>query len=257
MTTVHVTRQGPAPASYAFLHGLLGQGRNWAGIARALEPQGSLLIDLPAHGRSGTPPELTYPALADDVAAALREATGGQAVTLVGHSMGGKVAMQLALRHPDLVARLCVVDISPVAGDVRDFRGYVDALLAMDLQEIRTRRDADAALAGAAPDPTVRGFLLQNLQREGDGWRWAADLAALRDAMATIGGWPGSASAVFDKPVLWVAGARSPYVRPEHGEIMRAMFPRARLVTVKDAAHWVHADQPDVMAGLLRQLSQR
>src|SRR6185437_1322525 len=98
-------------------------------------------------------------------------------VALVGHSMGGKVAMALALRHPNLVERLCVVDIAPIDYNSRgEFGRYVEAMQSMDLGTIKTREDADAVMTEVAPDPGVRSFLLQNLRREGSGWRWQANL---------------------------------------------------------------------------------
>ncbi|MDO5286197.1 MAG: alpha/beta fold hydrolase [Actinomycetia bacterium] len=250
-----VYRVGGSPPKAVFLHGLLGQGRNWFTIAKGLQPAGSLLVDLPYHGRSGRQGPITYPALAAQVAEMLR--LGGAAqhpVTLVGHSMGGKVAMQTALAHPELVARLCVVDMAPAVADPSGFRPYLDTMLGIDLEHLPSRAEADQALLEVAPDPAVRGFLLQNLRRSGQDWYWAADLAGLRQALPAIGDWQPPDTAPFTGPVLWVAGAQSGYIRPEHLPAMRALFPRVRLVTVKSAGHWVHADQPEVMTDLLRQL---
>ena len=119
--------------------------------------------------------------------------------------------MVLALRHPELVERLCVVDVSPVAYDrLSEFEGYVAAMRGLDLDSFSTRDDADAALAEAVPNPTVRSFLLQNLRRDGDGWRWQVNLDVLGPALPVIGGWPEEQLAgtpPYQGPVLWVAGA--------------------------------------------------
>ncbi len=258
MTPLHVTSAGTGTPRVVFLHGLLGQGKNWAGIAKSLGtgPQGpdfpGLLVDLPNHGRSPWTSDLSYPALADAVAADLA-ARLTEPVCLVGHSMGGKVAMALALRHPELLRSLVVVDISPVAaGEGYGFGHFVAAMRALDLGALGDRSDADAALAPAVPDAGVRAFLLQNLHRSGRDWRWLPNLALLADRMDAVGSWPADLGGSFDAPTLWIRGARSDYVTAEHGPAMRALFPRARLVTVKDAGHWVHADRPDAVTAVLR-----
>ncbi|MDN4161989.1 alpha/beta fold hydrolase [Nocardioides abyssi] len=248
---------GPEGARTVFLHGLFGQGKNFTQAAKALVPDlHSLLVDLPNHGRSGWTDSVDYVDVADAVAEHLR---GGFAadgpVHVVGHSMGGKVAMVLALRHPELVDRLVVVDISPVdtaaGGGTGEFEHLLDSLARLDLAAVVRRADADRLLAEDVPDERVRGFLLQNLRSRGPDFRWQANLSLLRAELATIGGFP-ELGATFDHPVLWLAGERSPYVRPEHDETMRELFPRTRLVTVKGAGHWVHSEQPDAFVSALR-----
>ncbi len=246
-----VTRVGAGPVSYVFLHGLLGQGKNWSTIAKALAPASSLLVDLPDHGRSPWSDDVSYESMADAVAELLSELDLSP-VTLVGHSMGGKVAMLVALAHPELVARLAVVDISPVESTAAEFVRYLDAMLAIDLSAISTRADADPQLLSAAPDPVVRAFLLQGLQRTAAGWEWRPNLVGLRRSIARIGGWP-AVHGTYDGPVLWLGGDRSDYVRREYLPTMRALFPHVRLVVVKGAGHWVHADQPTVVTATLRQ----
>jgi pimeloyl-ACP methyl ester carboxylesterase len=238
-----------------FLHGLFGQGRNWTQIGKALADRHRvLLIDLPHHGHSPWEDGFDYLRVADQVAALL---DADDPVTLVGHSLGGKVAMVLALQHPDLVERLCVVDVSPVAYDhLSEFEKYVAALRALDLGSLTQRSDADAALAPAVPDSTVRAFLLQNLHRDGHAWGWRANLEVLGAALPEIGGWPESRLAglpAYAGPVLWVAGARSDYVRPEYAATMNRWFPGNRRVTIKDAGHWVHSEQPQVFVEVLRR----
>lgn len=249
MTTgpLHTTRLGEHGSPVVFCHGLFGQGKNWTQIAKALADRHRVtLVDMPNHGRSAWTERLDYVDMADAVAGLLDEPTA-----IVGHSMGGKAAMLAALRHPERVERLCVVDVAPVAYERSDeFRGFIDAMLGMDLDAIDARADADAALAPAVPDPGVRAFLLQNLRREGGGWRWLPNLEVLRRDLAELRGWPGS-DAVYEGPVLWIAGADSDYVRDEHREAMEARFPRVRRVTVKGAGHWVHSSQPEVVTALL------
>ena len=252
MSALHSTRFGAGTPRVAFLHGLLGQGKNWAGIAKALSDRyPAVLLDLPNHGRSPWTHDLTYTVLADAVAADLAERIT-EPICLVGHSMGGKVAMALALRHPELLGSLVVVDISPVsAGEGYGFGHYVAAMRAIDLDALADRSDADAALTPAVPDAGVRAFLLQNLHRSGRDWRWLPNLALLANQMDAVGSWPAEITGRFDRPTLWIRGAQSGYVTAEHAPAMRALFPRVRLVTVKDAGHWVHADRPDAVTSVL------
>ena len=243
-----------------FAHGLFGQGRNWTQIGKALADPAAgrthrvLLVDLPHHGRSSWDDGFDYLTVADQVAGLL---SADDPVALVGHSLGGKVAMVLALRHPELVERLCVVDVSPVPYDrLSQFEGFVAAMRGLDLGSLERRDDADAALADAVPDPTVRSFLLQNLRREGDGWRWQVNLDVLGAALPEIGGWPEerlAGTAPYGGPVLWVAGERSDYVTPAYAEAMDRWFPSNRLVTVKRAGHWVHSEQQQVFLEVLRR----
>ena len=254
-TPVHTTEVGDSGDRVVFLHGLFGQGRNFSTIAKALQPEfRSLLLDLPNHGRSAWTEELSYELLADAVADWLRAgfAADGR-VHVVGHSMGGKIAMVLALRHPELVDRLVVVDISPAGGgDQGEFEHLLGSLATLDLSTLSRRSEADDQLSGPIDDSRVRGFLLQNLRSGDDGFYWQANLDLLRRELPVIGGFPDDLADTFDRPVLWVAGERSRYVRPEHEETMRRLFPRATQVTVKGAGHWVHSEQPEAFVSVLR-----
>ncbi|WP_139983089.1 alpha/beta fold hydrolase [Nocardioides litoris] len=258
---LHTTEVGTTGERVVLLHGLFGQGRNFTQVAKALEPGlRSLLVDLPNHGRSAWTGSVDYVEVADAVAEVLRAGWCADGPThLVGHSMGGKVAMVLALRHPDLVRRLVVVDISPAPSEGEgEFVHLLDSLAGLDLGLVERRADADRLLTDPIPDDRVRGFLLQNLRSrpsaEGGGWRWQADLALLRRELPRIAGWPGQdvGDLTFDHPVLWMAGERSPYVREEHGPAMRRLFPRTTQVTIKGAGHWVHSEQPEAFVSALR-----
>jgi pimeloyl-ACP methyl ester carboxylesterase len=256
---LHTTTYGEQGSRIVFLHGLFGQGRNWTQIAKALADRHRVtLVDLPHHGRSPWRESFDYLAMADEVAGLLDSA---DPVVLVGHSLGGKVAMLLALRHPDRVARLCVVDVSPVEYSVaRDIAAYASVMKAMDLSTIRSRGDADEELRSVAHSDSVRAFLLQNLRRDGDGWRWQMNLDVLVKDMEEIAGWPEerlAGMAAYDGPVLWVAGQDSDYVKPEYADAMDRWFPRNRLVTVKGAGHWVHSEQPEVFLEVLRRFVDR
>lgn len=253
-SSIHATEVGEAGATVVFLHGLFGQGRNFTQIAKALVPDlRSVLVDLPNHGRSAWTDSVAYDDVADSVADWLGDGPAARGpVHVVGHSMGGKVAMLLALRHPDLVDRLVVVDISPAPSDgAGEFEHLLGRLAAVDLAGLERRSDADDALRETIPQDTVRGFLLQNLHSDRDGFSWRANLGLLRRELPTIGGFP-ETDAVFDHPVLWIAGDRSSYVQPEHAEPMRRLFPHTTSVTIRGAGHWVHSEQPASFVSALR-----
>jgi pimeloyl-ACP methyl ester carboxylesterase len=172
--------------------------------------------------------------------------------------MGGKAAMTLALLHRELVARLCVVDVSPVATrQTGEFATFVRGMRSIDLQTLTDRKAADTQLADYVSDPTIRSFLLQNLRREfspaGEGWRWQMNLELLGDQLDKVGAWPDHDVQPYEGPVLWLAGATSGYIRPEYAAAMRTLFPRTQLVTIKGAGHWVHSEQPQVFLATIRR----
>lgn len=239
-----------------FLHGLFGRGKNFTTIAQALAPEAqSLLVDLPNHGASDWTNDFSYEEIADMVVAHIREnfANGGQ-VDVIGHSMGGKVAMMLALRHPDLVRRLGVIDIAPVPSGAShsEFRHLLDSLAALDTSALTSRGDAQTALREPIPNSAVRGFLLQNLRHTAHGFDWQPNLALLRAKLDTVMGFPETGELQFDGPVLWMAGERSNYITDADEPKMRSLFPRTRKLTVKDAGHWVHSEAPQVTIDALR-----
>lgn len=252
---LHTTSLGRGERLVVFCHGLFGQGKNWTTIAkRVAEDHRVLLVDMPHHGRSVWPERFDYLDVADRVGALF---SPDDPVALVGHSMGGKAAMLLALRHPELVERLCVVDVAPVDYAGRsEFAGYIRAMLDLDLTALERRSDADEALREAVPSTTVRSFLLQNLRRDGDSWSWQPNLEVLGRDLDRLGGWPEDqlgGTPPYDGPVLWVAGQTSAYVQDEFAPAMDRWFPRNRKVTVKGAGHWVHSEQPEVFTEVLRR----
>ena len=260
---------GEAGPRVVFVHGLFGQGKNWTTIAKGLADSHRVtLIDLPNHGHSPWTDRVDYLDMVEMVATELEHLD--EPVTLVGHSMGGKVAMQLALRRPELLRALVVVDIAPVtyplAGGRTDdpdeeaspFAAFIAAMRALDLDRLRTRDDADAGLRAAVPSRMVRSFLLQSLVREGlgtdGGWRWRLNLELLERDLGELRGFPAPpAGATFDGPVLWIAGANSSYVLDEDRPYMDALFPTTRLIRIKNAGHWVHSEQPGIFLEALRR----
>lgn len=263
-TKLHTTQIGSGSGDtekIVFLHGLFGRGKNFTSIAKGLEPEcTSLLVDLPNHGQSPWTEEFDYIEMADAVAEEL-VAFGAEEspVGVVGHSMGGKVAMMLALRHPELVDRLVVEDISPVSSEdsKRDagsgFSHLLNTLRALDLSTVGSRSEADETLAADIPDDRVRGFLLQNLRPGDDGYYWEPNLDLLCRSLSRIGEFPDTDGKTYDRLVLWVAGEKSDYIRPEHTPAMRELFPRMLKVTIKGAGHWIHSEKPQEFLAALRR----
>lgn len=238
---LHAMESGQG-APVVLLHGLFGSARNFGAVRRVLAQRFRVIaLDLRNHGASPHAADMRYPAMAEDVLQTLR-AMDALPAAVVGHSMGGKTAMAAALLQPDAVARLVVADIAPVSYEHHNAE-IARAMQALPLRPGMTRAEAEAALAAAVPDAPVRGFLLQNLSLDGTpGWRIGLDeiIAAMRD----IEGWEAPAGRSYAGPALFVAGGRSDYVASEHRPAIRALFPAARFVTLKNAGHWLHADDP-------------
>ena len=245
---LHTVETG-AGSPLVLLHGLFGAARNFGFVQRRLARRCRVIaLDLRNHGDSPHDPDMRYAVLAGDVLETL-QARGALPCALLGHSMGGKVAMATALLRPDAVARLLVSDIAPVAY-ASHHRHLIDAMMALDLPPGLTRAAADDALAAAVHDPAVRAFLLQNL-RVGASPGWRFGLAEIAHALPVIEGWETPAAAPYSGPTLFVAGATSDYIRPEHRPAIRALFPAARFVTLKGAGHWLHADNPGGFAAIV------
>ncbi len=241
-------RSGLAPV--VLLHGLFGQARNLGRLQRRLSSDRLVVaFDLRSHGAS-TAGLLEPRAMAADVAETMG-ALGMNRAVVAGHSLGGKVAMAVALDHPDTVLRLLVADIAPVAhahGNVRLAR----ALQALTLTAGLTRAAADAALTPAIDDPAVRSLLLQNLSTgERPHWRFGLDEIARSIDLAE--GWPAWPKETrYDGPSLFVRGGRSNHLLEEHMAVIRPLFPAAEMVSIDGAGHWLHGEKPDEFLAVTR-----
>ena len=230
------------------LHGLFGAASNWGRVQRRLaEDRLVLALDARNHGGSAHDKAFDYAVMAQDVLDTL-DAEGIGAASVVGHSMGGKTAMHLALAAPHRVERLVVADIAPVTYEPH-FRAIAAAMQALPLASGLTRAEANAALEAVAPEPDVRGFLLQNL-RFGDPPSWRIGLDEIAAGLPAIERW--EAAGTYGGPVLVLRGERSSYVRPEHRALFRALFPAARFASLRDAGHWLHAEAPDAFVATVR-----
>lgn len=261
--SLHTTTIGSGRQTLVWCHGVFGQGKNFTRVAKDLvaddpERWRCVLVDLPNHGRSPWTDEVSYPQMAAAIAELIDEVSSGSPVHLLGHSMGGKVAMRTALDFPDLLTSLVVVDMAPVVSPLNlRFDPLTRAMRSLDLGSLTTRAQADALLSIGVPDPTIRQFLLQNLHRDltaspDHQWYWQMNLDLLAAQMDRVAGWPDTASQIWRGPTLWISGEDSDYVRPEHQRAMAELFPRVRRVRVKDSGHWVHADQPEIFVQILR-----
>lgn len=223
------------------LHGLFGAARNFGVVQRALSPLFRVIaMDARNHGASPHGPGMRYTAMADDVRETM-DALKLPRAAIIGHSMGGKTAMTLACQAPDRVGRLLVADIAPVVY-VHGNTSVAGAMSAIPLRGELTRAMAEAALIDAVPAPAVRAFLIQNLVF-GRVPRWRIGLPEIAAAIPDLEGWEQPAG-TFAGPALFVSGARSDYILPDHRPTIRALFPAARFVAVKNADHWLHADNP-------------
>lgn len=240
-TVIHpaITPQGKPPL--IIVHGLFGSARNWGVVARRLsETRTVIAVDMRNHGASPWLPTQSYGDMAADLAEVIAANCG--LADVLGHSMGGKAAMVLALTRPDLVRRLVVADIAPVAYG-HDRTNHIAAMLGLDLAGLTSRGEADRRLAAAEPDPGLRAFLLQSLDLRADPPRWRLNLAVLAAEMANIVGWP-AINASYPAPALFLTGADSDYVRREHHAVIRRLFPAARFARINGSGHWLHADKP-------------
>lgn len=251
--TLYFEEQGEG-RTVVLAHGLFGSSANWRGIARRLGERFRVInVDLPNHGRSPHTTTMSYRDMSEALAELGREIGNGH-LDWVGHSMGGKAVMDLALTQPALVRKLVVVDIAPVRYR-HSHLAYIDAMLALDPGAIRNRAQAERELEATVEDPATRLFLLQNLVLERGKYRWRLNLPVLRRDLDQIMDFPEQGPATFSGPTLVLYGERSGYVDAGGREAVLRYFPEARFEAVADAGHWVHADQPQSMSeALLRFL---
>lgn len=243
------------------LHGLYGSSDNWQSVARLLTPRFRVIsIDLRNHGKSPHHPSHTYPDMANDIVQLLDKLVIKQAC-LLGHSMGGKVAMQLAITYPERVSSLIVADISPVSykslfshsPQSVEHLNILHALGLLNPSTLLSRDDADQQLAQWITNDQVRQFLLKNLVRTGTHFKWQLNIDALTkqlpqilDAITTD-----NETKPFEKPSLFIRGEKSNYILDEHEPEIKKWFPMSELVTLFDAGHWLHAEQPEAFFNVL------
>ena len=239
---LHFKESGQGRA-VVLLHGLFGSSDNWYPVTKRLETEFNVFaLDHRNHGQSPHSAEMDYPVMAADVDRFMT-ARGLESAVVIGHSMGGKTAMQLALHFPHRVEKLIVADMAPrVYAPAHD--KILAALLALDLARFRDRAQIEEALAPEVPNLVLRRFLLKNLGRNSSGgFVWKINLRdiaqnywRLREQVA--------GDAPFVKPALFIRGGKSKYIQPEDEPLIREWFPAAQIDAIAEAGHWVHADAP-------------
>ena len=227
-------------------HGLFGSAKNFNSLGRKLAAgRRVVLVDMRNHGDSPCDVEVTYVAMASDLAAVIEKHCNNKAMVL-GHSMGGKAAMALALTRPDVLAGCIIADIAPVAY-AHTHQPFIAAMRAMNLTGVERRSQADPLLADAIPDAMMRAFILQNLVFEEKKAHWRLNLKALDEGMPDLIGW----DSVLDRnpyggPSFFLHGGASEYMTPVLVPRVREVFPRAEIDSIPGAGHWLHAEQPQV-----------
>ncbi len=238
------------------LHGLFGSSRNWHAIARALSDRHIVYaLDLRNHGKSPHADTMDYPSMAQDVLDFIEQElqpTQMQPVNIIAHSMGGKVAMWLALSKPEIVQKLVVVDIAPVIYE-HDFEEVLAGFQSIPLLSIKSRQDADGYLSDFIAQPVLRQFLLQNLQFKDGKYRWRLNLEAIIHSMSCIAGFPDTKEIEpFARRVLFIGGGQSAYLSQAKQKLTRQLFPLASFSMIKSAGHWLHAEQPELFTALVK-----
>jgi len=244
MPELHFSTSGSGKP-LVILHGLFGSGKNWQSHARQFADQSRVfMVDLRNHGQSFHADEMNYPVMADDVAQLLHR-LGLSNCDILGHSMGGKVAMMLALQDPDLVARLIVADIAPVAY-FHHYDDLINPILALPLETLESRAQADQLLRQNIPEDQLRAFLLQNLVREATGWRWRVNWEVIQRDMEWLTGFGELSQDWFIKlPALFLRGEKSDYIGEAEIEVIQQRFQNYRIETIEAAGHWLHAEKPE------------
>lgn len=225
------------------LHGLFGQSDNWTSIARKLGEHFTVYtLDLRNHGQSGHDNVMNYDVMADDLLETI-EHFGIHKMHLIGHSMGGKVAMLFALRYQERLKKLIIADIGP-----RFYKPHHQKILhglnQLDLDSLTSRADAENELSQLIPDADTRQFLLKNLFRNNEGgFSWRFNLPVITTEINRIGEeLPAGISLI---PTLFYIGGRSTYILPSDYSDILTYFPNAQFRIMENAGHWLHAENPD------------
>ena len=221
------------------IHGLYGSGRNWGVIAKRLSDKFFVItIDLRNHGESPWFTSHNYHDMAHDLVEVVTSLNIRP--NIIGHSMGGKAAMVLALKNPDLVERLLIADIAPVTYE-HDQSKFIEAMQKIDLSKVEKRSDAIMALSKYVEDKSLQNFFTQSLDLKNKSWKLNLDI--LSSEMHEILGFP-KIDGKYSGHTLFFRGEKSEYIRAEHREIINSLFIKARFATLKDAGHWLHAEKP-------------
>lgn len=227
------------------LHGLLGSNRNWQGIARSLSDNHHVITpDLRNHGKSDHADGMSYEEMADDVIFLIKK-LDLKNIILIGHSMGGKVAMTLALNYPDYISSLIIVDIAPVHYN-QNFKHLIEAMTSIDLSTLQNRNDAEAQLNKVTQETGVVQFVLQNLVLKDNKFSWRINLQQISVSLTSISQFPARfKTSECRLPTLFLGGSESSYIRSIHNQKIFEHFPSAEIIMLDGAGHWLHAEKPE------------
>lgn len=228
------------------LHGVFGTSDNWQTFAKQIADRYQIfLLDQRNHGLSPHSDKFDYHVMADDIREFI-DTHQLKSPIILGHSMGGKAAMFFATKYPEQFEKLIVVDIAPRAYPVHHQK-ILEALGAVKIDKISSRKEAEDQMKPIIADFGIRQFLLKNLKREdNDSFSWKLNLPVISENIERIGEAVDDSQPV-DKPVLFAGGEKSDYIREEDHTLIKKIFPRARIVSIPGAGHWVHAEQPKLL----------
>jgi esterase len=234
------------------IHGLLGSSDNWVTISKSFAEHFSVfMIDLRNHGRSAHSEEFSVNAMMNDLLEFMKDQQLNSAAIL-GHSLGGWVAMNFAIRFPEKVDKLIVVDFAPKKYQ-NNLIGFLKWLLNWDISRIKSLREADQQLEEILKEPAVRGFIMKNLKRnKKGGFEWKPNLKAIYDNLNQVSGFLNE-NQIFGKPALFIRGGNSDYINPPDESLIKEHFPNVTIRTISGAGHWVHADNPDEFVRVVNQ----
>lgn len=234
------------------LHGLFGSLDNWQTVGKQLAENFSVyLVDLPNHGKSPHTDSFNYDEMANAVADFCKE-NKLENITLLGHSMGGKTAMNFAVNHPELLKKLIVVDIAPKKYPPHHDE-ILDGLLSFNPSEIESRQEADELMSAKIGNLGIRMFLLKNLTRsKNGGYEWKMNLALLKKEVSKVIE-ETKISFPISIPTLFIRGEKSNYILEQDSDLIYDLFPNSKIETVENAGHWVHAENPDKLIELITE----
>ena len=245
-------KKGDAGEPLIILHGLYGSGDNWMSIAGGLSDNFQVyLIDQRNHGRSPHADDMSYDALANDLNEFIENQKLNK-VNIIGHSMGGKTAMWFAAKHPDKVKKLVVVDVAPgiydtTSPNVKTHRKIIEALRSVDPAKAKNRKDLDKDFGKQIPNLQLRMFLLKNIERQPDGsYRWRLNIDSIENNIRNIMGGIPDTNITINAPTLFFKGELSDYITEKDFPLIEKIFPKAEIVTIRNAGHWLHARQPEL-----------
>ncbi|CAG9296497.1 alpha/beta fold hydrolase [Celerinatantimonas diazotrophica] len=239
-----------SPQSVLLVHGLFGSGDNFKALGKELSENFQVyLVDALNHGQSPRAKSMQYHQQADALIATL-DAFNIESCYLLGHSMGGKLAMATALLYPQRVDKLIVADMAPIAyqhGHNAEFKG----LQSVNLEQIQNRRDADEVLAKYISDSSIRQFLLKSLKKDHNQWHWLFDVDNLEQTYPQMIDWPFTGQS-YQKPTLFIKGQNSDYIKESDQQTITTQFPNARFKVIMQAGHWLHAQKPSIFNRLVK-----